>query len=776
MDSTRAIGTRSLAMRTSANGIESRRITTSRMAGYLILSSASILAACGEGGPADTGSDRVSTEQQAPSVVKAAVPGAADAVSPIFRFAKRSNGAYFYTGDPAERDTILATFPDFRYEGVSFQRNAGQTASVPVYRFGNLATGGYFYTASEEERALVLRDYPQMRFEGSSFSVTPLGTPDSAIAYRLANVNNGHYLFTASESERNAAVALGFWRDEGPVFSVPLGNGLAPNLDPRYRTPVWLAGTYSNNVYIIDPDRPNDTALRRTLSNNDDIIYVVTHRVDAATRKAWDPHVSNVLVRNGDTFEQLDLVKGRGELGWKQVSNERAASNTCSKSGVAGNRLFVDLANARNSTYVYLRRTTSGDCRLHLIRIGMSATDAPVLLPDVVPVSGLYDDKGALSGYLVSRAGELLRYDRAFDNPATVGSFGWNPSRIENLSQAMSVLPVSQISGDPVFQSPFSGNSYPGTGGWIGPTGRSFVLLAAYQSSLNSAPNRLFAYDDASRTIVQISQPGSPANFIGSSSSEEFRQTVAFDGDHAYWVGGGGVWRYSLRFNAAPQLVVADSDARPPVLSTSTHLVYHRALGNNPSALVYSVPKAGGGVIKLAEADTAGGRVRAVAVAGQTVYFNGSRDTNDSSAPRIFSGRVRANGSGDYDASLHSFWIGWVQPYAWGGSDYEAARLIRAEAAPNTLPSTQISMRLVSVEAANPASLFPLTTWTMTTTDLRFLGSDTVRTYQLPVFAPRTLISGDFQNQLGSLLDLYLADVNNAGTFVRKTQRGEVVQ
>jgi hypothetical protein len=41
-------------------------------------------------------------------------------VLPVYRFAKLSNGAYFFTGSLGERNQIIASFPDFRAEGVGF--------------------------------------------------------------------------------------------------------------------------------------------------------------------------------------------------------------------------------------------------------------------------------------------------------------------------------------------------------------------------------------------------------------------------------------------------------------------------------------------------------------------------------------------------------------------------------------------------------------------------------------------------------------------------------
>ena len=167
-----------------------------------------VLVACGGGeGPAPRQQEAATRE--APANVQG---------DPIYRFAKISSGAYFYTGSQWEADNIRDTLTDFRYEGIAFYQS-DQASGSPVYRFANTANGGYFYTASAWERDNTIANYPHMRYEGSTFSVAPAGDPNAAPVYRLANLDNGAYLYTTNPAERDAAVALGFWRDEGSTFS-----------------------------------------------------------------------------------------------------------------------------------------------------------------------------------------------------------------------------------------------------------------------------------------------------------------------------------------------------------------------------------------------------------------------------------------------------------------------------------------------------------------------------------------------------------------------------
>jgi hypothetical protein len=154
-------------------------------------------------------------------------------VPTVYRFAKISTGAYFYTGSEVEVGTILASYPDFRFEGPAFEQDTSG-GGTPVYRFANIANGGYFYTGSEAEKNQVIATYPNMRFEGSTFAVAPAAQADAKDIYRLANLNNGAYLYTLSAVERDYAVGLGYWRFEGSTFKAPKGS---PLIDKT-----WLAG------------------------------------------------------------------------------------------------------------------------------------------------------------------------------------------------------------------------------------------------------------------------------------------------------------------------------------------------------------------------------------------------------------------------------------------------------------------------------------------------------------------------------------------------------
>jgi Repeat of unknown function (DUF5648) len=167
-------------------------------------------------------SDPLSSQKTISSVAeikeKATLPASLEPL--VYRFAKYSSGAYFYTGSSLEAQLVIDSYPDFRYEGPAFGHDT-TAQGIAVYRFANLNNGGYFFTGSEVERDATIQNYPNMRFEGSTFKSVPVSTEGAQAIHRLANLNNGAYLYTTSVAERDYAVSLGFWRYEGVTFYAP---------------------------------------------------------------------------------------------------------------------------------------------------------------------------------------------------------------------------------------------------------------------------------------------------------------------------------------------------------------------------------------------------------------------------------------------------------------------------------------------------------------------------------------------------------------------------
>ncbi|MCC6193337.1 MAG: DUF1800 domain-containing protein [Burkholderiales bacterium] len=94
---------------------------------------------------------------------------------PVFRFYNTKTGTHFYTTSASERDGIVAYYPQFAYEGTAYYAlgSDGADGRVPVFRFFNGKTGAHFYTASAAERDKVLASYPNLVYEGTAYYVYP---------------------------------------------------------------------------------------------------------------------------------------------------------------------------------------------------------------------------------------------------------------------------------------------------------------------------------------------------------------------------------------------------------------------------------------------------------------------------------------------------------------------------------------------------------------------------------------------------------------------------
>jgi hypothetical protein len=96
----------------------------------------------------------------------------ANNTQPLTRLYNRVSRSHFYTASPAEAASALAKWPTvFSLDGPTYAVNPGQVPnSVAVYRFYNLRNGSHFYTASEAEKNTVIAKWPDVyHLEGPVF-------------------------------------------------------------------------------------------------------------------------------------------------------------------------------------------------------------------------------------------------------------------------------------------------------------------------------------------------------------------------------------------------------------------------------------------------------------------------------------------------------------------------------------------------------------------------------------------------------------------------------
>lgn len=147
------------------------------------------------------------------------------ATSDTFRFFDTEDGGHFYTTSRAERDQVLATRPDLRPEGIGFQTfgDAAVPGTSAVYRFFDTDDGGHFFTISAAERDQVLATRPDLRFEGVGYYAfaSASGVTTDPV-YRFFNTVDGGHFFTLSAPERDQVMATRpDLRFEGVAFFAP---------------------------------------------------------------------------------------------------------------------------------------------------------------------------------------------------------------------------------------------------------------------------------------------------------------------------------------------------------------------------------------------------------------------------------------------------------------------------------------------------------------------------------------------------------------------------
>lgn len=159
-------------------------------------------------------------EQAASSVARKAVTAPA---APIYRFFNNQTGAHLLTKSIAERDAILNTLSQFRYEGPVFAAwQTTDTGLAPVYRFANTRNGTHVFTISETERNHILATMPWMALEGAAYYAARTALPGTTALYRFYHLQRGFHFYTASVGERDHLIAnlASTYRYEGVAYYV----------------------------------------------------------------------------------------------------------------------------------------------------------------------------------------------------------------------------------------------------------------------------------------------------------------------------------------------------------------------------------------------------------------------------------------------------------------------------------------------------------------------------------------------------------------------------
>ena len=128
---------------------------------------------------------------------------------PVYRFLNKTLGSvHFYTISEEEKDTVIANYPDiFEYEGVAYYAYSSEKKPIdamPVYRFLNKTLGSaHFYTMSEAEKDAVIANYPDVfQYEGVAYYAFDRPSPTD-------NDGDGYYTDDGDCNDENSDIYPG---------------------------------------------------------------------------------------------------------------------------------------------------------------------------------------------------------------------------------------------------------------------------------------------------------------------------------------------------------------------------------------------------------------------------------------------------------------------------------------------------------------------------------------------------------------------------------------
>lgn len=158
----------------------------------------------------------------------AAPVAAADGATAVYRFWSPKFNGHFFTTSVAERNDVITRYPEiWNYEGVKYGAYTSQVSgTVPLYRFWSPVYNGHFFTTDAAERDQVLARYPNVwSYEGVAYYVYPndANLLDANAVDRFWSPVYSHHFYTASAAEAANVKALypTIWSYEGQSFQVP---------------------------------------------------------------------------------------------------------------------------------------------------------------------------------------------------------------------------------------------------------------------------------------------------------------------------------------------------------------------------------------------------------------------------------------------------------------------------------------------------------------------------------------------------------------------------
>ncbi len=125
-----------------------------------------------------------------------------ETLQPVYRFFSKNYKGHFYTIDEAEKNSLIATNPNWTYEGIAYYAYTTQASgTVPLYRFYSKAYRGHFFTINEAEMRTVRNTNPNWNYEGVAYYVGSSDAMGACPVYRFWSKEYRHHFYTMNYSE-----------------------------------------------------------------------------------------------------------------------------------------------------------------------------------------------------------------------------------------------------------------------------------------------------------------------------------------------------------------------------------------------------------------------------------------------------------------------------------------------------------------------------------------------------------------------------------------------
>lgn len=149
----------------------------------------------------------------------------------VYRFWSDAYQSHFYTRSVDERNHVILAYPDsvWRYEGAVFGAFGSEApGTIPVHRFWSGSYNAHFYTSSEAEKDHVIAAYPDevWRYESIAYYAYPSNYEGEStrVMSRFWSPTYLNHFYSASEAETEhvkSAYPASIWTFEGDLFRVP---------------------------------------------------------------------------------------------------------------------------------------------------------------------------------------------------------------------------------------------------------------------------------------------------------------------------------------------------------------------------------------------------------------------------------------------------------------------------------------------------------------------------------------------------------------------------